>query len=58
MLGERAFKAAEAGELPDEIMEVIRSAPKYAEGRGVRFELKTKKVAAYIRMVARLKMAN
>ncbi len=52
-LGEKAVRAAHEGKLPDAILKVIDAAPKYAEGRGVRIEVRTgKDVAAVEKLVA------
>jgi hypothetical protein len=58
VLGEKAVAAAEASKLPREIKKAIREAPRYPEGRGVRFEVGTKKTAATMRAIAELKMAT
>jgi hypothetical protein len=57
-LGEKAVQAAHAAQLPAEVLAVIDSAPKYAEGRGVRFEVRTAKDVRNIEKVAMIKMAN
>jgi hypothetical protein len=41
-LGEKAVKLAHESGLPASVLKVIDEAPKYAEGRGVRFEVRTK----------------
>jgi hypothetical protein len=40
-LGERAVAAAHASDLPAPVLAAIDAAPRYAEGRGVRFEIRT-----------------
>lgn len=46
-LGEKAVAAARARKLPAAVLETIEAAPRYAEGRGVRFEVRgTRDVAA------------
>ena len=50
-LGEKAVAAARAAKLPAAVRAVIDAAPRYAEGRGVRFEVRT---AALVRHVAKL----
>ncbi|MBU0616127.1 MAG: DUF3788 domain-containing protein, partial [Planctomycetes bacterium] len=57
-LGEKAVKAAHECGLPKSALECIDSAPKYAEGRGVRFEVRTKKDLEAVKQVAAIKMAN
>ncbi len=57
-LGEKAVKAAHTCPLSDVILAIIDGAPKYAEGRGVRVEVKTKKDLAAVKELAAVKMAN
>jgi hypothetical protein len=57
-LGEKAVAAARESGLPDSILEVIDQARKYAEGRAVRLEIRSKKdVEAALRLAA-IKMSN
>jgi hypothetical protein len=57
-LGERAAAAAREARLPAEMLESIDSAPRYAEGRGVRLEVrKLAQLPAIVRL-AEIKMAN
>ena len=57
-LGEKAVRAAYAVPLADSILAIIDAAPKYAEGRGVRIEVRTKKDLAAVKDIATVKMAN
>lgn len=57
-LGEKAVTAAHNSNLPSEVLETIDRAPKYAEGRGVRFEVKSAKQVGWIEKLARIKMEN
>lgn len=57
-LGEKSCRAAEESELPASALENIRNAPRYAEGRGVRFEVRINKDLAIVRKLASIKMAN
>jgi hypothetical protein len=57
-LGEKAVKAAQASGLSDSVLATIDSAPKYAEGRGVRIEVRTKKDLENVKVLAAVKMAN
>lgn len=50
-LGEKAARAAQDAGLPASVLKTIDNAPKYAEGRGVRFEITT---ASQIRSIAKL----
>ena len=56
-LGEKAVKAAHESELPASVLRVVDSAPKYAEGRGVRFEIRTAKDVRSIDKLAEIKMS-
>lgn len=55
-LGEKAVRAAIAAGLPDETLEHINEAPKYAEGRGVRLEVRNKLQNYAVKKVAKAKM--
>jgi len=57
-LGKKAVTPAHARPLPDSILVTIDEAKKYAEGRGVRVEVKNKKDLAAVMMLAAIKMAN
>lgn len=57
-LGEKAVAAAHARPLPSSILGVIDEAPRYAEGRGVLVEVKTKKDLQAVKALAAVKMAN
>jgi hypothetical protein len=57
-LGEKAVKAAHACPLSGSILAAIDAAPKYAEGRGVRVEVKTKKDLVDVKKLSAVKMAN
>ena len=58
VLGEKAVKAAQATPLSDAILALMDEAPRYAEGRGVLVEVRTKKDLASVKDVAAIKMAN
>ncbi len=58
VLGERAVEAARESGLPDSVLSMIESAKKYAEGRGVRIEVRTKKDLENTKRLAAVKMAN
>ena len=57
-LGEKAVKAAHESDLPESTLTVIDSAKKYAEGRGVRLEVRTAKDVLDVEKLAIIKMAN
>ena len=57
-LGEKAVAAARARKLPDSLLKVIDASPRYAEGRGVRIEVRTKQGIRPLVALARIKSAN
>jgi hypothetical protein len=57
-LGEKAVFSAHESKLPASVLKIIDDAPKYAEGRGVRLEVRTTKDVRYIEKLAEIKMAN
>jgi hypothetical protein len=57
-LGEKAVKAAHEGNLPATVLQIIDSATKYAEGRGVRLEVKGASDVRNVEKIAIIKMAN
>lgn len=58
VLGGKAVAAAEQSTLPEDVLEAIRSARQYAEGRGVRLEVKRKTDAENVRKLVEIKMAH
>ena len=58
VLGEKAVKAAHESALPGPVLAEIDGARKYAEGRGVRIEVKSKKAREIVKKLAAIKMAN
>ncbi len=57
-LGEKAITQIHEAELPEAILTVIDSAPKYAEGRGVRIEVRTAADVRSIEKIAEIKMRS
>lgn len=57
-LGEKAVEAARESRLPAGVLKAIEDAPKYAEGRGVRFEIRRASDVASIEALAVLKLAH
>jgi hypothetical protein len=57
-LGEKAVKVAHASDLPAPVLEVIDGAKKYAEGRGVRLEVRAPEDVRSVEKLAIIKMAN
>ncbi|MFC1476092.1 DUF3788 domain-containing protein [Candidatus Zixiibacteriota bacterium] len=56
--GEKAVAAALQSKLPKKIKTEITEARKYAEGRPVRVDVKTKKDLDHVKLIAAIKMAN
>jgi hypothetical protein len=57
-LGEKAVQAARGASLPSPVMEVIEGARKYAEGRGVRIEVRNCEDMKTILRLAEIKISN
>lgn len=57
-LGEKAVAAAKAAGLSGEALEVVEAAPRYAEGRGVRIPVRSKKDLEAVRTVLAAKMST
>ena len=57
-LGEKAVTAARKSSLPSSVIKTIDEAPRYAEGRGVRLQVRFKKDLESIEILAALKMQN
>jgi hypothetical protein len=56
-LGERAVVAAREAGLPSAILEAIESAPRYAEGRGVRVEVRNSRLVPGLAALAAIKQS-
>lgn len=54
-LGEKAVAAARVSKLPRTVLKAIESAPKYAEGRGVRLEVRQAREVSAIATLAEIK---
>jgi hypothetical protein len=57
-LGGKAVEAAHRGDLPREVVERIDGARAYAEGRGIRLEVRTRKDLDSVRRLAAIKMST
>jgi Protein of unknown function (DUF3788) len=57
-LGEKACRAAHSAGLPAPVLAVIEGAPKYAEGRGVRIPVRTRRDVDRVESLAAIKVAN
>ena len=58
ILGDRAVEAALQSDLPKNVIKLIEDAPRYAEGTGVRLDVKESKDLATIRKLVEVKLAN
>ena len=57
-LGEKAVALAHERKLPAAVLDVIDTAKKYAEGRGVRIEVRTAKDVQHVRQLVEVKAGN
>jgi hypothetical protein len=58
VLGEKAVKAAYESDLPASVLSVIGAARKYAEGRGVRIEVRSAMDVRAVETLAMIKMSH
>ena len=58
ILGDKAVLAAQEAKLPKHILKIINEVKKYAEGTGVRLEVKSSKDIATLKKLAAIKLAN
>ena len=58
VLGKKAVAAALASDLPDATKQMIKHAPVYPEGTGVRFEVRSQEDIAIVLKLARFKLEN
>ena len=58
VLGAKAVEAARKCKLSKAVMKIIDEAPRYAEGTGVRLEIKARKDLAAVKKLADVKLAN
>jgi len=56
--GEKAVQAARESDLPAPVLTIIEQAPRFAEGRGVRIEVRSRKDIGVVEKLAAIKMAN
>jgi hypothetical protein len=57
-LGEKAVAAARAARLPVAVLRVIEASPRYAEGRGVRFAIKSERQLDALARLVEIKSRN
>lgn len=58
VFGDRAASAVEKSDLPEDIKNELRNARKYAEGRGLRIEVKSRKDVEHIKKLINIKAVN
>jgi len=58
IFGDKAVAAAEQSTLPESILEMLRSARRYAEGRAIRFEVRKQEDVENVKKLIEIKMAN
>jgi hypothetical protein len=58
VFGDKAFDEIKKSDLPDGIIREIKSARKYAEGRGMRIKVNSKKSAEHIKKLVKIKILN
>ena len=58
VFGDRAVAAVEESKLPKSIITMLREARKYAEGRGIRLEIRKKADVEHIKTLTEIKLAN
>lgn len=58
LFGDKAVEAVKESDLPQEIVRELVNARKYAEGRGIRIEVKSKKSVEIVETLVDIKVAN
>ena len=58
IFGEKAVSAVKQSDLPKNLMEELLNAKKYAEGRGLRLEVKSRKQVEQIKKLIEIKIAH
>ena len=58
VFGDRAVEAVSKSQLPDSIKNELMNARKYAEGRGIRFEIKDESELESVLQLIRIKLEN
>jgi len=57
-LGDKAMQAARQCKLPPPVVKIVNEAKKYAEGTGIRLEVKAPKDIESVKKLAAIKLAN
>ncbi|MFA8343194.1 MAG: DUF3788 domain-containing protein [Rhodothermaceae bacterium] len=58
IFGDRAVKAIEESDIPEDLIEKVKNARRYAEGRGLQIEVRTKKQIDAIIKLVEIKINN
>ncbi len=58
ILGDKAMRAARQTKLPRRVTQAMDKAPKYPEGTGLRFEVKSPGILGALKTLAAIKIAN
>ena len=58
ILGDKAMRAARQIKFPQRVVKALNEAPKYAEGTGVRLEVKSSRNLGALKKLAAIKLAN
>ena len=58
IFGDKAVTAAKQSKLPTDLIEELVNSRKYAEGRGIRIEVKSKRHLEYVKTLAEIKINN
>lgn len=58
ILGDKAMRAARPIKFPKRVVEVMKNAPKYPEGTGIRLEVTSSRDVAPLKKLAAIKLAN
>ena len=58
MFGDKAVAEVEKSDLPSSMIDELKKARKYAEGRGLRLEVKKKETVQYVIKLVQIKIKN
>ncbi len=58
VFGDKAVSAVERSDLPEDIKNELKNARKYAEGRGIRIEVKSQKDVEHVKKLIDIKVSN
>lgn len=58
VFGDKAVSAVEKSDLPEDIKTELKNARKYAEGRGIRIEVKSQKDVEHVKKLIDIKVGN